>query len=284
MKKRILIWLLLSLMVLTAVLIYKHVGKVKLVAVPPQSLAQWYKPENKRHVWLHNMFKLRREMQAVGHYAEVKNAEELDLWMGRLSEHYGKIAEMVPEWERRLDRGLMQKLVVTQKASQFEKIPALLDELQVGCDSCHDRYRVVTALLFRAPDFHALGSESSDELSKSMVALNQSVNQIKVAFEAGDSARSLVAFGDLEQGIEKLGSLCVQCHEHLPKVYPDKTVTSAMAELKQHLQSGNIKEQGKSLGTVAVIACAQCHGTHRIAADVRRLLSEEKSFTELFTH
>jgi len=35
---------------------------------PPASLAQWYKPQNKRNVWQHNMFKLRREIQAVKEY------------------------------------------------------------------------------------------------------------------------------------------------------------------------------------------------------------------------
>ena len=31
----------------------------------PESLARWYKPENKRQVWLHTMFAMRRELQAV---------------------------------------------------------------------------------------------------------------------------------------------------------------------------------------------------------------------------
>ena len=36
---------------------------------PPSTIAQWYKPANKRQVWLHTMFRLRREMQAMGEYA-----------------------------------------------------------------------------------------------------------------------------------------------------------------------------------------------------------------------
>ncbi|MCK5336958.1 MAG: hypothetical protein KAQ67_12390, partial [Gammaproteobacteria bacterium] len=32
---------------------------------PPASLEKWYKPANKRQVWLHTMFRLRREMQAI---------------------------------------------------------------------------------------------------------------------------------------------------------------------------------------------------------------------------
>ena len=37
---------------------------------PPASLEQWYKPANKRQVWLHTMFRLRREMQAIAEYAK----------------------------------------------------------------------------------------------------------------------------------------------------------------------------------------------------------------------
>ena len=42
---------------------------------PPESLKQWYKPDNKRQVWLHTMFRLRREMQAINEYADQKDAK-----------------------------------------------------------------------------------------------------------------------------------------------------------------------------------------------------------------
>ena len=83
-------------------LIYKHEDKVILIKIPPEELAQWYKPENKRQVWLHNMFKLRRELQAVEHYAERSDAEHLSKWSLRLKDHYLKIADMVPQWQDKL--------------------------------------------------------------------------------------------------------------------------------------------------------------------------------------
>ena len=48
----------------------------KALMLPPTSLAQWYKPANKRQVWLHNMFKLRRELQAVVEYASSAQTQE----------------------------------------------------------------------------------------------------------------------------------------------------------------------------------------------------------------
>ena len=67
---------------------YKHQDKVNLVKTPPTVLAKWYKPENKRQVWLHNMFKLRREMQAVKFYAQNQDAELMNKWALQLNEHY----------------------------------------------------------------------------------------------------------------------------------------------------------------------------------------------------
>ena len=37
--------------------------------VLPESLAEWYKPKNERQVWLHTMFAMRRELQAIAEYA-----------------------------------------------------------------------------------------------------------------------------------------------------------------------------------------------------------------------
>ncbi|RLA11041.1 MAG: hypothetical protein DRQ59_10600, partial [Gammaproteobacteria bacterium] len=36
-------------------IVFIHKDRVALIKTPPASLAQWYKPENKRQVWLHNM-------------------------------------------------------------------------------------------------------------------------------------------------------------------------------------------------------------------------------------
>ena len=38
------------------------------LVLPPESLAQWYKPANKRQVWLHTLFRLRREILTVFDY------------------------------------------------------------------------------------------------------------------------------------------------------------------------------------------------------------------------
>ena len=77
---------------------------------PPASLEEWYKPANKRQVWLHTMFRLRREMQAIAEYAKqiepaANNQVVMQKWIKRLQKDYNKIADMVPESTLRLTPG-----------------------------------------------------------------------------------------------------------------------------------------------------------------------------------
>lgn len=284
MKTKIIASLLALSWVLAGALVYLHKDRVQLVKLPPESLAEWYKPQNKRHVWLHNMFKLRREIQAVKHYAQLGLAEPLALWTERLNEHYQKIREMVPEWGGRLDQDTMSALIAAQQANQYDKFGSLLGDLQKSCDSCHTQFRAVTAALYRAPDFQEMRVKSSQSLPETMKALNQKVNSIKIAIGAEDQIWALNSLGELKAGINEVGVLCENCHSYLPKVYPDTVVETALEELHGALLSGDSKQQGEALGKVAVSACAQCHGTHRIGYDTQQLIKAKPGLLESLRH
>jgi len=284
LKTKILISLLVLSWVLAGALVYLHKDRVQLVKLPPESLAEWYKPLNKRHVWLHNMFKLRREMQAVEHYAALEQAEPLALWTERLNENYQEIREMVPEWGGRLDQDVMSRLLVAQQKNQYAQVEVLLGDLQKSCDSCHVQFRAVTAALYRAPDFAQLQLKDSETLPETMKGLNTQVNNIKIAIGAKDQAWALKSLSELKTGINEMGAMCESCHTYLPKTYPDTVVETALDELHTALLSGDVKQQGEALGKVAVSACAQCHGTHRIAYDTQQILGESPGFIELLRH
>jgi cytochrome c556 len=284
LKTKILISLLALSWVLAGALVYLHKDRVQLVKLPPESLSEWYKPQNERHVWLHNMFKLRREMQAVGHYAGLKQAELLALWAERLNENYQEIREMVPEWGGRLDQNVISRLLVAQQEGQYAQVEVLLGDLQKNCDSCHAQFRAVTAALYRAPDFTQLQVKDSETLPETMKVLNARVNDIKIAIGAKDQAWALKSLVELKTGIDEMGAMCESCHAYLPKTYPDTVVETALDELHAALLSGDVKQQGEALGKVAVSACAQCHGTHRIAYDTRQLIGTRPSFIELLRH
>ncbi len=267
-------------------IVYMHEDQASLIKTPPASLAQWYKPENKRQVWLHNMFKLRREMQAVKYYADNKDAEHLEKWVTRLSEHYLKIAEMVPEWEKKLDRETMSSLQQSASSHRYQDVSHAVDKLNESCKSCHTDFRTVTATMYRAPDFSAMEINPATTYKAHMKELIKQVNQIKIASEDGMQEIALSSLSDLTKGMNVLGETCSNstCHKNDAKSYPDNTMNKTIISLEQSLRTGTLKEQGKELGTLAVLACARCHGTHRIAFDTRERLVNGQSWLELIKH
>lgn len=265
-------------------ILYIHQDQVILVKTPPPSLAQWYKPENKRQVWLHNMFKLRREMQAVHFYSDNSDAKYLEKWVTALSNHYLKIAEMVPEWKKKLDIEAISNLQKSAKAKRYQDVSHALDDLSKSCESCHADYRIVTATMYRAPDFTSLEINPSTPFNGHMKKLTEQVNQIKIASEDGMGGMALSFLYDLKKGINMLGQTCVDCHKKDVKVYPSEIISKTISSLEQSLKTGTVKEQGRELGTLAVLACARCHGTHRFSYDARKIFSGKQNWFELIKH
>ena len=263
---------------------YIHKDKVNVQKTPPASLAKWYMPENKRQEWLHNMFKLRREMQAIKLYSTSNENELLDKWTAQLSEHYLKINEMVPEWNQKLDVDALTRLQLSVKERDQQNVSLALDDLKASCDSCHQDYRTTVATMYRAPDFSSVELSSSVEYKKHMQALIRQLNEIKISAEDGKRDVALSSLSELKDGIKLQGETCVQCHDKETKVYPSVKITKTIANLEQSLAMGTRKEQGKALGTLAVQACARCHGTHRIAHDNRKAFADGPNWRELIKH
>jgi cytochrome c556 len=264
--------------------VYFHRDRVVMIKSPPASLAQWYKPENKRQVWLHNMFKLRREMQAVRFYADNKDAKHLEKWVTLLSEHYLQIGEMIPEWKKKLDLEAITDLQESASSHRYQDVSRTLDDLGEGCKSCHADYRTVTATMYRAPDFSLVEIGPSTSLKTHMEELTRQVNQVKIASEDGMKDVALSSLSDLEKGINALGETCSSCHKKDTRVYPDETIKTTISSLEESLRTGTLKDQGRELGTLAVLACARCHGTHRLAYDAGKLFTDRQSWVELIKH
>ena len=272
------------LLLLVGGIVYIHKERVTLIRNPPASLAQWYKPENERQVWLHTMFKLRREMQAVRFYAGNKDTKHLEKWTTLLSEHYLKIGEMVPEWKKKLDVDTIARLQESASSNNYQDVSLALDNLNESCESCHKDYRAITATMYRAPDFSKMEIRPSASFEEHMEALTQQVNQIKIASEDGMKDLALSSLSDLDKGINALGKTCSTCHKKDTRVYPDETINKTLSSLGESLRTGTLKDQGRELGTLAVLACARCHGTHRITYDTRQLFVDRQSWIELIKH
>jgi len=270
---------------LVASIAYPHKDRVIVLRTPPASLAQWYKPQSQRQVWLHNMFKLRREMQAVRLYSATNDAEHLNKWASRLAEDYVKIGEMVPEWQRKLDTQAIANLQSAVNKHDYQNVGPALDALGRSCESCHKDYQTLTATLYRAPDFSSIGDiRPETSFNAHMNKLTEQVNQIKIASEDGLKTMALASLSDLEKGIDMLGETCVSCHIKDKQTYPGDTIKATIARLEESLRTGDLKDQGRELGTLAVTACARCHGTHRLSYQTRRLLGAKPDWLELIKH
>ncbi len=263
---------------------YSHTEHVIALKRPPQSLAKWYKPVNKRQVWLHTMFKLRRQMLAVEIYANARDAENLVKWAGKLGQDYRKISEMVPEWTKRLDLEALSELETASQENRFEDIASTLGNLGQTCKSCHKDFRAVAAAMYRAPDFSVIKIGEYTDLKAHMRTLSEQVNRIKIGFVDGKDEAAMEAFENLSTGMESLGGTCVSCHQKPLKAYPDAGMSKALATLANSLKKGEIKDKGRALGTLAVLACAHCHATHRLSFDTRQLFGMKKSVGELLDH
>jgi cytochrome c556 len=269
---------------LVAGTVYMHKDRVTILKKPPASLAQWYKPENKRQVWLHNMFKLRREIQAIQYYADNNDAEHLEKWIAQFSEHYLKIGEMVPQWKKKLDVKAVSGLQNSARENHSKDISQMLDEINNSCKSCHADYRAITASMYRAPDFSPVKINASITFKAHMKKLVKQVNQIKIASEDGLKDAAISSLSDLKKGIHVLGETCIICHEKDTRKYPNDSISKALSNLEQSLETGTLKDQGRNLGTLAVLACARCHGTHRIAYDIRKTFTDQSNWLELIRH
>lgn len=238
--------------------------------VLPASLAQWYKPQNKRQVWLHTMFGMRRELQAVLEYAEAGDVERLKKWSDRLTKHYRRIPEMVPEWSDEVETGAADRL--DQAAEDGDLSAAVQTAKQLGrsCRSCHREFRALAAARFRSPDFSAIRVGDMSH-SDAMKALTRSVNSIKIAADDDLWEKATDAAETLRGQLSELKTSCQSCHKDKQPAERILGADTAMEleRLTQHLAAKDLKRSGRSLGTAAVIVCARCHGVHRTLYDLR---------------
>ena len=238
---------------------------------PPASLEQWYKPANKRNVFQHNMFKLRRELQAINQYRAEKDLAHTQNWVTKFVEHYRKIADMVPEWKSELRLKRAEQLETGTKQGDFKTIGRAIKKLQKNCRDCHESYRTQVTAIYRVPDYSQisilLGGKETD-YNHFMRLLMRDVNRIKIYADDNNKIKAKIAFNDLQKKMTTLRSSCNNCHEgdKAKDYYLGKDTTELMEKLETSIEEGN---SGRPLGELAVQACAHCHGSHRIIYDIK---------------
>ena len=250
------------------------------VAELPESLGQWYKPANARQVWLHTMFSLRRELQAVREYAALADGERLNQWAGRLDEHYRSLATMVPEWRDEVEPELVAELLEQARRGDFAAIERSADRLERSCRSCHRQYQALAALRHRWPSFDTLRVRNEQrrehDLTTHMESMSVAVNRVRIASEDQRWEVATEAADTLTGQLEALADTCKSCHEDsAPRERILGAETSAtLATLRQSLDAQDSRGSARHLGSLAVQTCARCHSVHRIATQIQRQLFE----------
>lgn len=250
---------------------------------PPNSLEQWYKPANKRQVWLHTMFRLRREMQAIAEYAEQNNQPAMQKWIERLDKDYNKIAEMVPEWEDQIKPRLVPELEMFAEKGDMARVGKTLKMIERTCDDCHTYYQPLVIATYRSPHYDDIKLKGNDgkehSFDDNMEALSASVNRILIALDDGQKPVALQARQALLEQLQNLGESCNSCHKD--DAYPrerilGKATEKRFATLQVSISEDRVKDSQKLMGEIAVTVCARCHNTHRIVSDLRNALLPEK--------
>jgi cytochrome c553 len=249
---------------------------------PPASLAQWYKPANKRQVWLHTMFRLRREMQAIREYAGVNDKAAMKKWAQRLDKDYNKIADMVPEWEKLSKPRLLSELEMFIEKGDMPRVGKTLEMITRTCDDCHSYFQPLVTATYRAPYYADIKLEATDggmqSLEDNMQALSESVNRILIALDDGHKSVALQSGKNLAARLQNLAGSCERCHKD--DEYPRQRILGEamkqrLDKLQANIGAGQIKESQKLMGEIAVSVCARCHNIHRIVSDLRNALLPE---------
>ena len=250
---------------------------------PPASLEKWYKPANKRQVWLHTMFRLRREMQAIKEHAKRNDKPAMKKWIARLEKDYKKIAEMVPEWEKEIKPRLLSELEMFAKKGDVARINKTLKMISRTCTDCHESYQPLVTATYRSPSYDDIKVTSlngaSHSFNDNMDELSSSVNRILIALDDGHKETALQARQDLKKQLHNLGDTCAGCHKK--DAYPrerilGKTTLQKLDSLETTIGKWRVKESQELMGKLAVTVCARCHNTHRIVSDLRNTLIPSK--------
>ncbi len=265
-----------------------HAERIISLKEPPASLEQWYKPANKRQVWLHTMFKLRREMQAIAEYAEqgdsaFDNRAAMQKWIERLDKDYNKIADMVPEWEEAIKPRLLPELEMFAEKGDKYRLKKTLKMIKRTCDDCHTYYQPLVTATYRSPYYEDIKlKDDSGELQSfedNMEQLSESVNLTLIALDDGRNNVAMQASKNLAVQLDRLGDSCSSCHKD--DAYPQERILGEatkqrLEKLQANISEGRVKDSQKLMGEIAVTVCARCHNTHRIVSDLRNALLPEE--------
>ncbi len=262
------------LILIVAAIFFPNLSALESNNLIPESLGKWYKPENKRQVWLHTMFAMRRELQAVEEYSEQGNSAAVKRWASKLVKNYRSLTEMVPEWIDQVESDTADDFERAVKRQNMAEIQTLARKLGRSCKGCHIDFQLLARLRYRTAEFQHLEIEDEGENRKFRdfkKELIRTVNRIKISATDGYWETALQAVNTLNSKLQNYGKSCITCHkgnEPRERILGQAT-SKGLENLENAVISKDLKLTGRSLGSTAVDVCARCHGVHRSLSEIR---------------
>ncbi len=250
--------------------------------LPPASLEQWYKPANKRQQWLHTMFKLRREMQAISEYVDAGDQPRQLEWAQKLRKNYYRAADMVPEWKADMRLHQVDELLDAIKNNRPDEIKEVQEKLAGVCQKCHRKYRAITAAIYRSPDFSDIrvddtGANKKLAYKEAMEQLSLSMNRIVINIVDQNYTAARASADELEKRMTRLGDTCHECHKNdsAKERLLGEENRARFRNLSELIRSEKREKAGRTVGEIAVAACARCHSIHRSTSAIRRVFQKK---------
>lgn len=247
---------------------------------PPESIKNWYQPDNKHQIWLHTMFNLRRQMQAIAEYVAYEDASHLNQWVSRFAKTYQSIGKMVPQWQDELEMEWLNKMIVAAKVGDYKTVLRAQRKIRQSCGGCHKEYKIAVAALYRTPNFDTIKVEDSNtleelDISKSMNGMSNMMNRMLIALTDGYFERAQNAWEIFQHRLEDITTICHRCHktDRQKNYIMGEHMMTSFDKLSSAIAQKQAKQAKNQIAKIAVNVCAKCHAIHRTLDDIRRELS-----------
>lgn len=237
---------------------------------PPKSLDKYFPPATEQPVFLYNMYQASTSF--TGMLANIKqndwkNAEK---WAKSLKEAYLKVGKMVPEWDKKLRKKEINKLVEAVRNKDMNSIKKYANAVGQSCSNCHKYYMVPVKIKYHFPSVELLSFEdpvSGNEygIEDYMKKMTNDYKLAKVFASDGKYKNALRASQNFVERFKGLTQSCSECHTNkvVEDVYFGKETENLLKKVISSAKKKDTKGLISSLNQVGGV-CYKCHNVHEI--------------------
>lgn len=242
-------------------------------AALPSSLDDLYPPHARGPVWLVTMIQLGTSFSGFVSDVLEGDFENADRGYAEFRAQYGKLAELVPEWEGLLPIEPMDALGQALQTRDPAAVMPAVDRASGVCHTCHVQNMTLVQQKFHWGDFQRI--DLTDPVSGTDVTfpilmrmLDGDLSGIGVDLAEGQPERAREHVAGLAERFVTLEEACGACHDTERHYYVDASIDGLIEQLGTELARPEIDAasvQGLVQG-IGMESCHKCHLVHGPAA------------------